>query len=150
MIIIRPMSWNSGSQLTPLISSAAPSRPMESTICSEVGARGAVGDLHAGRSARRTRRVLQVGDLVVEQAAPARTSTPRESGMASTAMMRGRFSRGISRTNFCTASPHRGGRQHDGGLGIGEDGVEAFGVAGQLGREQRHRDVRRPGWRRRS
>jgi hypothetical protein len=27
------------------------------------------------------------------------------SGMASTAMMRGLFSRGIRRTNFCTASP---------------------------------------------
>ena len=61
--------------------------------------------------------------------------------MASTAMMRGRFSRGIRRTNFCTASPARGRRQHNGGLGIGEHGIEAFGVAREFGREQRNRDV---------
>ena len=134
------MSWYSGSQLTPLISSEAPSRPMESTICSRLvpAARWLISTPVG--VARRTRRVLEVGDLVVEHVTGAYVD-PTVSGMASTAMMRGRLSRGISRTNFCTASPSRGRRQHHGGLGIGEHGVEAFGVAREFGREQRNRDV---------
>ena len=68
---------------------------------------------------------------------------PTGSGMASTAMMRGRFSRGISRTNFCTASPTAVVVSTTAGRAVGQDGVEALGVAGELRREERHRDVAR-------
>ena len=106
----------------------------------EVGARGAMTDLHAGRSPRRPRGVLEVGDLVVEHL-HRRVRRPNGVGNGVHRDDAGPLVARHQAHELLHGVAHRGRRQHNGGLGIGEHGIEAFGVARQLGCEQRNRDV---------
>ena len=103
-----------------------------------------VGDLHARGDAGRTGRVLQVRDgvLVVVLARdwgdPARTHRigHRVDGDDARALL-GRQ----RREEVADRLGGLGGGEDRGRLAVVEDGVQTVGVAGLVGREQRHRDV---------